>query len=127
MAKLYGKLKVKIKFQKLKFSLKEFFFQSLEFSCESKPVDPLTKQKWNESLFIIRGKDEGISAWHYILVPHNKINQLKNSKLSETIDCTKFGSIIEYRDNNGQIYPSSGWGQDSPKSFQIWIENNYGI
>jgi hypothetical protein len=55
------------------------------------------------------------------------MTDLKNHKSGETIDCTKFGCVIQYRDNNGQIYSSSGWGTDPPQSFQIWIENHYGM
>lgn len=77
-------------------------------------------------MYLIRGKDEGIPAWHYILVPNQNINQLKNHKSGETIDCKKIGSIIQYRDNHRQIYSASGWGINPDYSFQLWIEKQYG-
>ena len=81
--------------------------KGLQLTNESKPIEGLTKQSWNESLFLIRGRDEGIPAWHYILVPHHKIDQLKNHQSDETIDCQQFGTLIQYRDNHGMISPSS--------------------
>ncbi len=100
--------------------------KALELTNESKLIEGLTKQIWNDSLFLIRGKDEGIPAWHYILVPYHKINDLKNHQSGSTIDCKQFGIVIQYRDNNGQIYPSSGWGINPTYAFQTWIENQYG-
>ncbi len=45
--------------------------KALELTNESKPIEGLTKPIWNDSLFLIRGKDERIPAWHYILVPYH--------------------------------------------------------
>ncbi len=101
--------------------------KSYELTNESKPIEGLTKQNWNDSLYLIRGKDEGIPAWHYILVPFYKINQLTNYQSGSTIDCQQFGTIIQYKDNHGLIYPSSGWGIDPSDSFQTWIQNQYGL
>jgi len=101
--------------------------KALELTNGSKLIEDLTKQIWNDSLFLIRGKDDGIPAWHYILVPYNKINDLKNHQSGSIINCNQFGTIIQYRDNNGQIYPSSGWGINPSYSFQTWIENQYGF
>jgi hypothetical protein len=53
----------------------------LELTNESKPIEGLTKSNWNDSLFLIRGKDEGIPAWHHILVPYHQIQDLKNQQL----------------------------------------------
>jgi len=79
----------------------------------------------NERLYIIRGKDQGRPAWHYILVPVNKVADLKAQKPGGTIDVTKFGNIIEYRDKQGKIKPMSGWGTNPPKMIETWIENQY--
>lgn len=77
-------------------------------------------------MFIIRGKDQGCPAWHYILVSNDKLGPLKRQAAGETIDITKFGRVIEYRDKNGTVRPASDWGPDPSKEFKDWIEEEYG-
>lgn len=102
------------------------FLQKALTSYEERPIEILTKQKINESLYIIRGKDQGRPAWHYILVPVSAVSALKAQKPGETIDITKFGRLIEYRNRKDKVLPTSGWGADPPKLFQLWIEDQYG-
>jgi hypothetical protein len=87
----------------------------------------LTEQKWTDSYFIIRGKDGGIPAWHCILAPHNKCDDLKSQKVGGVINCTEFGCIIEYRDESGQIRSMSGWGTGPPQSLQTWAQEHYSM
>jgi hypothetical protein len=94
-------------------------------SYEERPVTIITKQRVDESLFIIRGKDQGLPAWHFVLVPISKVVELKAQQPSETIDITKFGRLIEYRDYRNRTLPTSGWGTDPPKMFHLWIEDQY--
>lgn len=86
----------------------------------------MTKQKIDESLYIIRGKDNGRPAWHYILVCVSAVASLKAQKPGETIDITKFGRQIEYCNRKKSVLPACGWGVDPPKMFQLWIEDQYG-
>jgi len=86
----------------------------------------MTKQRWNDIPFIIQGTDQCIPAWHYILVPHNKIDYLKQKQIGETIDCRIFDSIITYRDNRNRVLPMSGWGIDPPLPIQTWLNKHFG-
>lgn len=95
-------------------------------SYDERPVEKVTKQKIDESLYIIRGKDQGRPAWHYILVPVSAVAALKAQKPGETIDITKFGRLIDYRDRKNKVSAASGWGVDPPKMFQLWMEDQYG-
>jgi len=75
---------------------------------------------------IIRGKGRFSPAWHYILVPAHNLADLKAQELGITLDVTKFGSIIKYRNNRGEVKPMSGWGTDPPKMIATWIDEHYG-
>ncbi len=86
----------------------------------------ITEQSCTDSLHIIRGKDKGLPAWHYIVVPANKLADIKAQPLGGTIDVTKFGCVIEYRNKRGEVKPMSGRGIDPPKMFEIWLSEQYG-
>jgi hypothetical protein len=103
------------------------FFQESATSSEAKPTAKVTEQTWTESAFIIRGKENNIPAWHYILVPYYKRTPLNSSENGATIDITEFGSVIQYRDDRGRIRPMSGWGTDPPAHIQKWIHKHYGM
>jgi hypothetical protein len=96
-------------------------------STQGKTKQPITKQTCAESTYIIRGKDKGRSAWHYILVPYDQIAYMNGHRIGDTLDITKFGRVIEYRDEQGTLHPLSGWGQDPPEETQKWIEAEYGM
>lgn len=66
-------------------------------------------------VFLIRGKDNGMPEWHYVFVPHDKINQLRKQKSGANVDVTDFGKIIK-----------SGWGDDPPPEIVKKIEEEYG-
>ncbi len=95
-------------------------------SYEDRPVGIITKQKIDESVFIIRGKDKGLPAWHYIMVPISKAADLKSQKAGITIDVTNFGAVVKYRNKRGETKTASGWGTDPPEMLQIWIGSRYG-
>ncbi|CAF5040392.1 unnamed protein product, partial [Rotaria sp. Silwood1] len=42
-------------------------------SYEGWPKSIVTEQTFIDSVFIIRGKARGRSAWHYLMVPMNKV------------------------------------------------------
>lgn len=96
-------------------------------SSQGKTKQLITKQTCAESLYIIRGKDKGRSAWHYILVPYDHVASLRGQRSGDTLDITKYGRVIEYRDENGTLQKLSEWGQDPPKETQKWIEAEYGM
>ncbi len=102
------------------------FLQKALSSYENRPEEIVTEPKISDSAFIIRGKDRGREAWHYILVPADKLADLKAHPSGADIDVKKFGSVIQYRNHRGKIMPMSGWGIDPPKMIDMWIEEHYG-
>ena len=65
---------------------------------------------------LIRGKDNGKPAWHYILIENeSKYVELKKRKPGTNIDVTDYGKIIE-----------SGWGPNPSKAKIEHINRLYG-
>ena len=71
------------------------------------PLDP--------KVFLIRGKDNGRPAWHYVLITHENIKKLKVQKAGTNIDVTDFGKIIR-----------SGWGENPSDAIVEEVEAEYG-
>ncbi len=95
-------------------------------SYGDRPQAIVTKQKFSESVRIIRDKDRGIPEWHYILVPFYNVVHFKGHPTCPTIDITRFGRVIEYRNNRGEIKSMAGSGTDPPKMIQTWVDEHYG-
>jgi hypothetical protein len=95
-------------------------------SYEDRPKAIITKQSFTEGLYIIRDKDRGSPAWYYILVPADKVVDLKAHMSHATLDITNFGRVIDYRNHRNKVLQACGWGTDPPKMFQTWINEQYG-
>ena len=80
-----------------------------------KIVKKKTKKALEGKIFLIRGKDNGRPAWHYILVPPEKAAELRKQKAGCNIDVAKFGKIVE-----------SGWGEDPSQEIMDKIQEEYG-
>ena len=73
--------------------------------------------KQYRELFLIRGRDKGRPAWHYILIENEeKYEELKKWKNGTNIKATNFGRIIK-----------SGWGLKPSKRIKEEIEREYHI
>ena len=79
------------------------------------------KSRWVDRLFnspfvfIVRGKDKGKPAWHYVLVDEEKVSAFKeNIATADTINVTDYGEKIE-----------SGWGKDPPQSVKDIIDRRF--
>ena len=55
-------------------------------------------------VYLVRGKDKGRPAWHYVLVEKEKEQEFKSQVQTGTVDVAKFGKVLH-----------SGWGEDPPK------------
>jgi serine/threonine protein kinase len=67
--------------------------------------------------FIIRGKDRGREAWHYVAIEsESKYEELKRQQAGTNIDVTDFGKIIE-----------SGWGKDPPSYIENRLSKMYAL
>jgi hypothetical protein len=81
----------------------------------SKLVKKKTLSALDPKVFLIRGKDNGRPAWHYVLIPHENIKKLKVQKAGTNIDVTDFGKIIR-----------SGWGENPSDEIIQEVEAEYG-
>jgi hypothetical protein len=78
-------------------------------------VKKKTLSALDDKLFLIRGKDRGRAAWHYVLIPHENAKKLKMQKIGASIDVTDFGKIVK-----------SGWGEEPAKHIIEEMEALYG-
>ena len=86
-------------------------------SCETD-----TDCTWNDCLsnkyhlvYVVRGKDEGYAAWHYVLVDEEKLIDFKAQIATGSIDLTKYGKILK-----------SGWGKDPPEDIDQKMNLQFG-
>ena len=74
--------------------------------------DRLTgKQKY---VYLVRGKDRGREAWHYVLVDKDKLDDFKAKIATGTIDVAEYGKVL-----------CSGFGKDPPKDIERMIDLQY--
>ncbi|CAF1247480.1 unnamed protein product [Rotaria sordida] len=89
------------------------------------PKAIITEQMFNEPVYEIRRKEKRIRVWYYMLVPVNKLADLKANRQKSMIDIKNFGRMIEYFNNRDEIKQMSGSAIESPKIFQKWIAEHY--
>ena len=77
-----------------------------------------TWQKENEAkrVFLVRGKDHGRPAWHYVLLVNDEDSiEAFHKKVKEgTVDVADYGEVLK-----------SGWGKDPPNEIKDWIDQNF--
>ena len=93
--------------------------------CKSKTIDQLctlhSDYTWKtlrekERLFLVRGKDQGRYAWHYVLVVDDEdaLCKFKEKLVSGTINVLNFGQVLY-----------SGWGINPPDDLEDKIHKKY--
>jgi hypothetical protein len=85
----------------------------------------VTKQTYDEGLFIIRVTYDGRAAWHCTLVPFHKKKSLEQLSTGSTINPLDFSRFIQYRNEDNDVCTASGWGDDPPEKLKKWIHENY--
>jgi tetratricopeptide (TPR) repeat protein len=65
-------------------------------------------------VFLIRGKDSGRAAWHYILVAQDKLSLFKQKLGTGNIDVSEYCKILY-----------SGWGENPPPEIVETVKNQY--
>ena len=63
-------------------------------------------------IYLVRGKDNGKPAWHYVLVDEGQENAFNEKVSSGTVDVAVYGKVIK-----------SGWGKDPPGEVKNAIES----
>ena len=86
----------------------------------------MTKQKADESVYILKGKHQDRAAWHAILVPYDKRPGPNLAKGGAHVRVEDFGRNMEYLDESGGIHQASGFSEQPPAKLMAWIRENYG-
>lgn len=68
-----------------------------------------------DCVFLVRGKDRGRSAWHYVLVDKDKKEMFLAKSRTGSIDVALYGQILH-----------SGWGEDPPQDIVDKINKEFG-
>ncbi|XP_019849060.1 PREDICTED: uncharacterized protein LOC109580415 [Amphimedon queenslandica] len=88
----------------------------------NEPCEADTDCTWNDYLsnkyhliYLVRGKEKGYAAWHYVLVDEEKLVDFKTQVATKSIELSKYGKILE-----------SGFGKDPPKGIDRKLELRFG-
>jgi hypothetical protein len=65
-------------------------------------------------VYLVRGKDAGKAAWHYVLIDKVKLPLFKQKLKSGSLDVSEYGKILY-----------SGWGEDPPQEIVDEIKKQY--
>lgn len=71
-------------------------------------------QQLRNNLFIVRGKDSGLAAWHILLVDKLKLILFERAVATGTLDVADFGQVLK-----------SGWGENPPEDVVEKIKEQY--
>jgi len=73
------------------------------------------KQRGGELVYLVRGKDRGRAAWHYVHVEKNKLPLFLKKVESGTVDVSMYGEVLH-----------SGWGENPPDDIVQQIKEQFG-
>ncbi|WP_341808630.1 hypothetical protein [Wolbachia endosymbiont (group E) of Neria commutata] len=75
-----------------------------------------TRKSRSDLIYLVRGKDRGKSAWHYVLVDKEKREMFLAKSRSGSMDVADYGEILY-----------SGWGEDPPQDIVDKINEEFGL
>lgn len=67
-----------------------------------------------ELVYLLRGKDTGRDAWHYILIDKMKLPLFKHALATGTVDATQYGKVLY-----------SGWGTEPPQDIMEAVKKQF--
>ena len=75
------------------------------------------KRSQSQRVYLVRGKDRGRPAWHYVLLVDDDktIDRFHETVSAGNVDVADYGQVLK-----------SGWGEDPPAHVKEWIEKTYG-
>ena len=76
--------------------------------------ETLSKKRGN-LVYLVRGKDKGKAAWHYVLVDKVKLPVFLKKTQGGSLDVADYGKVLY-----------SGWGQDPPDEIRQKIQDEFG-
>ena len=68
------------------------------------------KESLSERVYLVRGKDRGRPAWHYVVVEKALLGLFLKRTNGGSVDVSDFGAVLK-----------SGWGKDPPESVRMEI------
>jgi TIR domain len=66
-------------------------------------------------IYIVRGKDEGRPAWHFVKIDHSKLASFKQALLTGSLNASDYGEILH-----------SGFGENPPEEIMREVTEKYG-
>ena len=75
-----------------------------------------TRRSRSDLIYLVRGKDRGRSAWHYVLVDKDKREMFVAKSRTGAMDVADYGEILY-----------SGWGEDPPQEIVDKINEEFGL
>ena len=90
--------------------------KKFEEPCALSPNYTWHKENEANRVFLVRGKDRGRPAWHYVLVVDDEdtIKLFHEKVKAGTVDVADYGEVLK-----------SGWGKDPPNETKDWVEKNF--
>ena len=94
---------------------------ALEEPCALPPDYTWQRMDQTQRVFLVRGKDGGQPAWHYVLLVDDEATIDKFKRETQGEQAGKLSvNVADY----GQIL-KSGWGRDPPNDVKEWVEKHY--
>ncbi|KLT22660.1 hypothetical protein wVul_1025 [Wolbachia endosymbiont of Armadillidium vulgare str. wVulC] len=100
---------------------KEAFSESGGIKSKSRTINErsfadATRRSRSDLIYLVRGKDRGRSAWHYVLIDKEKREMFLAKSRTGSIDVADYGEILY-----------SGWGEDPPQAIVDKINEEFGL
>ncbi|QKX03073.1 hypothetical protein GOY07_02600 [Wolbachia endosymbiont of Litomosoides sigmodontis] len=104
-----------------KIESKEIFSESINIKGKSRTVNErsfadATRRSRSDLIYLVRGKDRGRSAWHYVLVDKDKKEMFLAKSRTGSMDVADYGEVLY-----------SGWGEDPSPEIVDKINEEFGI
>jgi hypothetical protein len=79
-----------------------------------KGFSEILSKKRGSLVYLVRGKDRGKAAWHYVLVDKVKLPVFLKRTQGGSLDVADYGKVLH-----------SGWGQDPPDEIRTKIRDEF--
>ncbi|QKX02080.1 hypothetical protein [Wolbachia endosymbiont of Dirofilaria (Dirofilaria) immitis] len=76
----------------------------------------VTRRSRSDLIYLVRGKDRGRSAWHYVLIDKDKREMFLAKSRTGSMDVADYGEILY-----------SGWGENPPQGIVDKINEEFGL
>jgi hypothetical protein len=91
----------------------------LKYFANTDPTDAQIRRFFEERaslVYLVRGKDNGRPAWHYVLIAKPKLDAFKRKLATGSMDVSQYGAVLY-----------SGWGQNPDSATVARIRSEYAV